>query len=99
MPRVCSRRWMPTAIGYLSPAEFTAFRVHTTASTEEEAREQGVHDLAESWAGLDVDGDGTLTLDEYRAYGDIQFKAAAEQAGSDPEVAVPLSAFTGETDG
>lgn len=83
----------------LSPAEFTAFRVHTTASTEEEAREQGVHDLAETWAGLDADGDETLTLDEYSAYGDIQFKAAAEQAGSDPEVAVPLSAFTGETDG
>lgn len=46
--------------------------------------------LAERWAKIDSDGDGGVTLGEYRAAGMAPYEAAAISAASDPEVAVPI---------
>lgn len=79
----------------LSPAEFTAHRGGGGEPTTEQALEQqGASDpLAVRWARLDNDGDGEATFEEYRALGETQFRDAANAAGSDPDVAAPLSAF------
>jgi Ca2+-binding EF-hand superfamily protein len=81
----------------LSPAEFTAHRTSNTEPTTEQALEQqGASDpLAVRWARLDSDGDGEATFEEYRALGETQFRDAANAAGSDPDVAAPVSAFQG----
>lgn len=84
--------------GILSPAEFTAYRGESVTSTDLQESPYGVRALAESWAVLDVNDDEKVTLDEYRTFGDLQFRAAAEMAGSDPDVAVPLATFTDTTD-
>jgi Ca2+-binding EF-hand superfamily protein len=83
--------------GSLSPAEFTAPRGGGEATTDEEADRMGTTESLDIlWARLDRDGDGRLTLEEYRARREAEFLEAAEAAGSDPDVAVPVSAFTGE---
>jgi hypothetical protein len=83
--------------GVLSPAEFTAPRGTGQSATEEVADQAGAAEsLDVRWARLDADGDGELTLEEYVVDGKIRFQEAAIEAGSDPDVAVPLSAFTGE---
>jgi len=77
----------------LSPAEFTAPRGGTTTSQAEAEQPATVESLDIRWARLDTDGDGRLTPEEFRAYGEARYLEAAEAAGSDPDVAVPLSAF------
>jgi hypothetical protein len=46
--------------------------------------------LAERWTAMDSDGDGGVSLGEYRAAGMARYEAAAISAASDPEVAVPI---------
>jgi hypothetical protein len=46
--------------------------------------------LAERWTAMDSDGDGGVTLGEYRAAGMARYEEAARSAASDPEVAVPI---------
>jgi Ca2+-binding EF-hand superfamily protein len=80
--------------GSLSPAEFTAHRGSAEPTTEEVLEQHGASDpLAVRWARIDVDGDGVATFDEYSALAETQFRDAANAAGSDPDVAVPVSAF------
>ena len=78
----------------LSPAEFTAHRDGGETTVAQNLDESGASDpLAVRWARLDSNGDAEVTFDEYQELGEIQFRDAAEAAGSDPDVAAPVSAF------
>lgn len=80
----------------LSPAEFTAHRGTGGNTTEHETNQSGTSDpLALRWARLDSNGDGEVTLDEFTEVGNVEFRDTAEAAGSDPDVAAPVSAFGG----
>jgi Ca2+-binding EF-hand superfamily protein len=82
--------------GMLSPGEFTAHRTEGTATTEAAADQpSAAESLDIRWARLDTDGDGRVTFEDFRVYSEIRFQEAAAMAGSDPDVAVPVSAFTG----
>lgn len=49
--------------------------------------------LAEVWRRMDIDGSGGVTYGEFLAAGEARFQATAAAAGSDPDVAVPVSAL------
>ena len=49
--------------------------------------------LAEVWRRMDSDGSGGVSYEEFHAMGSARFENAAAAAGSDPDVAVPVSAL------
>jgi len=49
--------------------------------------------LATVWRGMDADGSGGVTYEEFHAAGSGRFERTAAAAGSDPDVAVPVSAL------
>lgn len=49
--------------------------------------------FAERWSVMDSNGDGGVSLGEYRAAGKARYVEAARNAASDPEVAVPIVAL------
>ncbi|MDA0218401.1 MAG: hypothetical protein O3B22_02275 [Proteobacteria bacterium] len=49
--------------------------------------------LSEVWRKMDSDGSGGVTFEEFHAAGSARFERTAAEAGSDPDVAVPVSAL------
>ncbi len=49
--------------------------------------------LSEVWRGMDSDGSGGVSYEEFLAAGELRFERTAAAAGSDPDVAVPVSAL------
>jgi Ca2+-binding EF-hand superfamily protein len=77
--------------GLVTFAEF-ATRDMPSEVTEVGPNEAAVKQLSQLWYRLDGDGDGYVTFTEFRDAGLVRFVAAANAAGSDPDVAVPVSA-------
>lgn len=84
--------------GIITAFEYAAGKQQKTAASEqtENAPTATKAQLDAAFARIDTNGDGVITLDEYRAAGLARFTAAAEKAGSDPDVAVPVSALSGQ---
>ena len=49
--------------------------------------------MTEVWRRMDADGSGAVTYEEFHAASMARFEATAAAAGSDPDVAIPLSAL------
>lgn len=79
--------------GTVSFAEFATRDIEpeVTDNTPDPAMLSGR--LSEVWRGMDTDGNGGISYEEFHNAGQSRFERTAAAAGSDPDVAVPVSAL------